>query len=272
MDLKIDYDFEPAWDLICSGNTTGIFQLESSIGQHYSKLIKPRNIEELANLIALIRPGCLNSYMEDGKNLTEHYAMRKHGIEPVTYLIPELEPILNKTYGILIYQESCIAIGTQLAGLSPGDADYYIRSVIGKKKISMMEQTINIILDGLMKNGIKEKDGRKLIEWIKAGQRYSFNKCLSPQTLVQTRQKLETLELLKIGEDILTYDFSANKEIYTKVVNKFESGEQELYEITLESGKTIECSLDHEFYCSDGEKHPLWMILNKQLKIATLSD
>jgi DNA polymerase-3 subunit alpha len=176
MDLKIDYDFEPAWDLICSGNTPGIFQLESSIGQHYSKLIKPRNIEELADVISLIRPGCLQAHMEDGKNLTEHYAMRKHGHEDTTYLIPQLEPILKSTYGILVYQEQAIAIGAKLAGLSPGDADYYIRKVIGKKKTDMMEETVRLILDGFKKNGINEAKGIELVNWIKAGQRYSFNK------------------------------------------------------------------------------------------------
>lgn len=130
------------------------------------------------NFIAgnVIVHNCLQAYMEDGKNLTEHYAMRKHGHEEASYLIPQLESVLKDTYGILVYQEQAISIGTKLAGLSPGDADYYIRKVIGKKKTDMMEQTVKLILDGFKKNGINEKKGLELVNWIKAGQRYSFNK------------------------------------------------------------------------------------------------
>ncbi len=73
---NIDYNDQKAWKLICEGKTKGVFQLESNLGKSWAKRVKPRNIEELAALVALIRPGCLKAIV-DGKSMTQHYVDRK---------------------------------------------------------------------------------------------------------------------------------------------------------------------------------------------------
>ena len=134
---KLDFNCEKTWDLICSGNTIGIFQLDSPFGQKYSKLVKPRSIEELSDLSALLRPGPMEAKMEDGKSLTDHYIMRKHGEEEVEYLHPDLKPILENTYGILTYQEQSMKIAVDIAGMSLADTDYYIRKCIAEGSVMM---------------------------------------------------------------------------------------------------------------------------------------
>jgi len=89
-----DFSDTRVWDLICNGQTKGVFQLESQLGRSWAKRVAPRNIEELAALISLIRPGCLKAFTE-GKSMTQHYVDRKSGLDEVKYLHPTLEPILR---------------------------------------------------------------------------------------------------------------------------------------------------------------------------------
>ena len=126
-----NFEDQEVWDLICSGKTKGIFQLESNLGRHWAKQLKPRNISELAALISLIRPGCLRAYV-DGKNMTQHYVDRKTGKDAVTYPHDSLEEVLKETYGVLVYQEQSMMIAQKLAGFSLKDADS-LRKAIGKK-------------------------------------------------------------------------------------------------------------------------------------------
>ena len=101
--LEISFDDVATWDLICSGRTKGVFQLESNLGKSWAKRVKPRNIEELSALISIIRPGTLKAIV-DGKSMTQHFVDRKNGVEKITYLHPSLEPILAATQG-----SSCVS-------------------------------------------------------------------------------------------------------------------------------------------------------------------
>ena len=94
---EIDYKCEDTWKLFHDGKTKGVFQLESSLGRSWSKKLQPNNIEELAALVALIRPGCLKA-ITDGKSMTQWYIDRKQGLEEVVYLHESLEDILKTTY------------------------------------------------------------------------------------------------------------------------------------------------------------------------------
>jgi DNA polymerase III alpha subunit len=106
---------QKTWDMICEGNTKGVFQLESQLGQSKAREVKPRNIEELSDLNAIIRPGCGDA-MVKGKSLTNHYIDRKSGKDAVAYEFEVLEPILKSTYGILVYQEQAMQIAQLVAG------------------------------------------------------------------------------------------------------------------------------------------------------------
>ena len=104
---------EATWDMICSGRTKGVFQLESPLGRQWSKKLEPRSIEELGALGALLRPGCLRAMSGNPpKSMTQRYCDRKHGVEEVVYPHESLEPILKKDTGRLNiprtgYEDSC---------------------------------------------------------------------------------------------------------------------------------------------------------------------
>ena len=173
-------DFEDCsvWDLICEGDTKGIFQLESNLGRHWAKEIKPRNIKELAALISLIRPGTLLARDANGKSMTQVYADRKNGKpnSPVEYLHDSLEPILKETYGVLVYQEQSMMIAQKLAGFDLKEADA-LRKAIGKKKADLMEKVKKAFLEGAASQGIITKEiAEELFSWIEKSNRYAFNK------------------------------------------------------------------------------------------------
>jgi DNA polymerase-3 subunit alpha len=173
-----DFEDEKVWDLICDGNTKGVFQLESSLGKHWAKEVRPRNIKELAALISLIRPGCLKAKDANGNSMTQVYADRKAGKpnSPVEYLHESLKPILKETYGVLVYQEQSMKIAQVLAGFDLKEADA-LRKAIGKKKADLMENVKKAFLKGTVKQGtITIEVAEEIFSWIEKSNRYAFNK------------------------------------------------------------------------------------------------
>ena len=163
------------WNLYKDGLTKGIFQLESNLGRSWSKKLAPDNIEELAALIALIRPGCLKAII-DGKSMTQHFVDRKHNKEPVSYIHESLEDILKPTYGVLVYQEQAMRIAVKLAGFNEQEADN-LRKAIGKKKAKLMMEIRDQFVKGCLKVGVVGEDmAKEIFGWIEKSSRYSFNK------------------------------------------------------------------------------------------------
>jgi DNA polymerase III alpha subunit len=172
---SIPLECSATWDLICEGNTKGVFQLESQLGRSLAKQTKPTNMEELSDLIAIMRPGCLEA-MVKGKSLTMHYIDRKHSREPEEYLHESLEPILKSTHGILVYQEQAILIATEIAGFDLQEADI-LRKAIGKKKADVMAKVKKTFIEKASQKGIVTKEqAEEIFSWIEKSQRYSFNK------------------------------------------------------------------------------------------------
>lgn len=174
---KGSYDFKNVplsdprvWALFARGDTKGIFQLEKQLGQDWAKRAKPRNIEELAVLISILRPGPLESGMSD------QYVKRKNGDEAVEYFHPALEDILDETYGCLIYQEQAMNIAVKIAGFTPVQADN-LRKAIGKKKPEEMAKVKVMFMEEAAKRGIVTADeAAEIFGWIEKSVRYSFNK------------------------------------------------------------------------------------------------
>lgn len=171
---NVNLECSRTWDLISSGNTKGVFQLESRLGHMMAKKLKPENIEQLSALIAILRPGALEA-IRDGKSVTNHYIDKKNGLESVDYFHSALEPILNKTYGEMIYQEQAMQIAGAIAGFTLKESDY-LRKAIGKKKPEEMAKIKKLFLEGCKKqNIVNEQDSEQIFGWIEKGQRYSFN-------------------------------------------------------------------------------------------------
>jgi DNA polymerase-3 subunit alpha len=154
-----NFEDEAVWDLICEGNTKGVFQLESNLGKHWAKETKPRSIKDLAALVSLIRPGTLLAKDANGKSMTQVYADRKarKADSPVEYLHASLEPILKETYGVLVYQEQSMLIAQRLAGFNLKEADG-LRKAIGKKKADLMAEVKKSFLEGAEKEAIVTKE------------------------------------------------------------------------------------------------------------------
>jgi DNA polymerase-3 subunit alpha len=169
------YGCSKTWDLICSGQTKGVFQLESNLGKSWAKRIRPKNIEELSALISLIRPGCLRAVI-DGKSMTQHYVDRKNGTEEVSYLHDSLESILKSTQGVLVYQEQSMQIAQVIAGFNLQQGDN-LRKAIGKKQAGLMASVKDSFLNGSDEKGVVSREiAEEIFGWIEKSNRYAFNK------------------------------------------------------------------------------------------------
>lgn len=166
---KIPLDDKKVYDLISRGETTGVFQLESSGMRNLLKELKPERFEDIIAVIGLYRPGPL------GSGAADEFIRNKNNPENIKYLHPKLEPILRETYGIILYQEQVMKIAQELAGFSLAQADI-LRKAMGKKQQEVMEAQRNSFIQGCIKNGIDEKTAEKVFEEISYFAGYGFNK------------------------------------------------------------------------------------------------
>ena len=167
--LNIDMEDEATFDLLCNADTLGVFQLESSGMRGLISRLQPTKFSDIVALVALYRPGPLDSGMADT------YVERKHGREKVEYLFPELEPILKETYGVILYQEQVMKIAGVLANYSMADADG-LRKAMGKKIKAMMAEHRALFLKGAKENHLSEKKAEQLFDLMEKFGGYGFNK------------------------------------------------------------------------------------------------
>ena len=158
-----------SYQLISEGNTTGVFQLESSGIREMLRELKPSCFEDVIAAVALYRPGPLNSGM------VKDFIERKHGRKKVVYDLPELEPILKDTYGVIVYQEQVMQIARTLAGYSLGGADL-LRRAMGKKDVSVMAKEKVPFLAGAKEQGIDLKKAEAIFDLMAMFAEYGFNK------------------------------------------------------------------------------------------------
>ncbi|MFN3598965.1 MAG: DNA polymerase III subunit alpha [Aquificaceae bacterium] len=167
--LRLPLEDRKVFELLKEGNTTGVFQLESSGMKNLLRRLEPDSFDDIVAVLALYRPGPLKS------GLVDSYINRKHGRERVEYPFPELEPILRETYGVWVYQEQIMKASQILAGFTPGEADT-LRKAIGKKKADLMAQMKEKFIKGAVERGYEEKKITELWEDIEKFASYSFNK------------------------------------------------------------------------------------------------
>jgi DNA polymerase-3 subunit alpha len=163
----IPLDDAKTYEMLQRGDSTGVFQFESSGMREALRQVKPTEFEDLVALVALYRPGPM-AYIPV-------YGKRKAGQEPVSFADPRLEPILGPTFGIILYQELAMEIAKQLAGFSPMEADD-LRKAIGKKIHALMASLKEKFLEGCAANGVTPGVANQLWKDIESAQDYSFNK------------------------------------------------------------------------------------------------
>jgi DNA polymerase-3 subunit alpha len=166
---NLPLDDKKSYRLLCSGNTTGVFQLESTGIREMTVKIRPNCFEDLVAVLALFRPGPLDSGM------AEEYIKRKHGKEQIRHLHPSLQPILQDTYGVIVYQEQVMQIAQTLAGCSMGEADI-LRRAMGKKDPEEMASQRERFIQGASKNKIDAKRAAEIFDQMETFARYGFNK------------------------------------------------------------------------------------------------
>ncbi|AKF25389.1 DNA polymerase III subunit alpha [Sulfurovum lithotrophicum] len=157
------------YDYISTGETLGLFQIESAGMQDLAKKLKPSGFEDIIAMLALYRPGPMESGMLDD------FVERKHGRAEITYAFPELEPILKPTYGVIVYQEQVMQIVQTIGGFSLGGADL-VRRAMGKKIKEEMDKLKDEFADGAAKKGFDRAKAADLFDLIVKFAGYGFNK------------------------------------------------------------------------------------------------
>jgi DNA polymerase-3 subunit alpha len=166
---RISVDDPETFKLLGSGDTTGIFQLESSGMRDLLVKLRPETFKDLIALVALYRPGPLGSGMVDD------FIKRRHKEAAVRYEVPKLREILEDTYGVIVYQEQVMRIASALANFSLGDADI-LRRAMSKKDPTEMERLKEKFLAGALRNGIQQGKAERIFEQMTKFAEYGFNK------------------------------------------------------------------------------------------------
>ncbi|BDA70685.1 DNA polymerase III subunit alpha [Rivularia sp. IAM M-261] len=261
---RLPNDVKKTFELLESGELEGIFQLESSGMKQIVRDLKPSNIEDISSILALYRPGPLDA------GLIPHFIDRKHGREEIDYESQVLEPILDETYGIMVYQEQIMKIAQDMAGYTLGQADL-LRRAMGKKKVSEMQKQREKFIDGSTMNGVKKQVAEKLFEDMLKFAEY----CLSYDTEILTVE----YGFLKIGEivekqiECSVFTVDSNGIVYTQPIAQFHNrGRQSVNEYELENGAIIKATSDHKFMTKDGKMLPIDEIFEQGLDLLQINN
>ena len=178
---SLPLDDKPTYELMTRGETQGVFQLESSGMRELLTRLKPDNFEDVIAVLALYRPGPLGSGMVD------MFCRRKHGEEKTVYPHEDTAPILEPTYGVIVYQEQVMQISGLIGGFSMSEADN-LRKAMGKKKPEVMLKFKDQFIEGAKKKGYQEKFAKELFETMEYFAGYGFNKSHSTAYALVTYQ------------------------------------------------------------------------------------
>jgi len=178
---KIPLDDATTYDQLGSGETEGIFQVESAGMTELVSKLRPRSFKELIPIVALYRPGPLGSGMVDD------FVNRRHGLTKIEYLLPELEEITAETLGVIVYQDQVLQIANRLAGYTMGEADL-LRRAMGKKKAAEMAKQRERFVSGAVERGIDQKKAHQVFDLMAEFAGYGFAKSHSTAYALITYQ------------------------------------------------------------------------------------
>jgi DNA polymerase-3 subunit alpha len=166
---SLDLTDAEVYELLARGRSMGVFQLESSGMQNLLKRLQPSRFDDVIAILALYRPGPLDSGMVD------EFIERKGGRKPIVYADKRLEPVLRETYGVIVYQEQVMEIAQVICGYSMAEADN-LRKAMGKKKPEILEEEREKFIEGAVTHGVDRKVSEEVFELIRTFGRYGFNK------------------------------------------------------------------------------------------------
>ncbi len=160
-------DDQPTFALLARGDTTGVFQLESSGMKRYLRELKPSELDDIIAMVALYRPGPLQ--------FIDRFIARKHGKEKISFTHPLMESALKSTYGFMVYQEQVMQIAREMCGFTGGQSDT-LRKAIGKKNPKLMAEQRSLFVDGAVRSGVDRQTAETIFNQIEEFAAYSFNR------------------------------------------------------------------------------------------------
>jgi DNA polymerase-3 subunit alpha len=249
-DLRlIAMDDQKVYKLIASGDTTGVFQLESSGFQELLKKLKPDCFEDIVAAVALYRPGPL------GTGMVDDFIDRKHGKKRVEYPHIWLEETLKPTYGVIVYQEQVMRIAQVMAGYSLGGADL-LRRAMGKKKPEEMAKQKTIFIEGAVKKGVDEKIASDIFDLMAYFAGYGFNKCVVGETEIVEADSGELTTVEELFRARRPWRVWAKNERGKLVKRRVEdvvwNGVKPVFELVTAQGKRIVATGNHPLYTLGG--------------------
>ena len=236
----------------------GIFQAEEGLGKMVMQKLQCKNIDDIGISIALGRPGCMRFVDEISK-------ARQDG--EIRQIDERIKDILSPTYNVIIFQEQIMALSRRMADFTGSEADG-LRKGIGKKIKEKVLQYKDKFISGAIKNGYNQELVLELWNTFEASGDYLFNRCLSPDTVVESEDGYRMMFEIKVGDKIKSHDIKKDKDVFVNVSNIY-SNRVEIYEIELDDGRKIKASLKHKFLCEDKKMRTLEDILIKKSKILT---
>ena len=246
----IALDDKKAFALLQSAKTTAVFQLESRGMKELIQRLHPDVFEDIIALVALYRPGPLQSGMVDD------FVNRKKGLAEVSYPHPALEKILEPTYGVIVYQEQVMQIAQILAGYSLGGADM-LRRAMGKKKAEEMDKQRAIFMEGAIKNKVEEKNATEIFDLMALFAEYGFNKCLTGDSKIyefDSGKQITLKDAYQQGISSVASLQSNDKMGKGQVIDIMENGVKPVFSLTTMLGKNLSATDNHPFLTLEGWK------------------
>jgi DNA polymerase-3 subunit alpha len=249
---RLPLDDKDTYALLASGRTTGIFQLESPGMRNLLTRIKPECFEDLVAILALYRPGPLESGM------VEDFIKRKRDPSQISYDPPGLEPILRDTYGVIVYQEQVMAIANRVAGFSLGQADL-LRRAMGKKKPEEMEKQKALFIQGAKANQLPEKKAEKLFDLMAYFAGYGFNRCVIGETALLdafTGESTTVRDLFAAPHPFTVHALGPDQRLHPRpVIGLVSNGRKPVFEMRTILGKHVTATGNHPFLTLNGWKN-----------------
>lgn len=255
---RLPVDDAKTYALLGEGETTGVFQLESGAMRAYIRELKPTCIEDLTAMVALYRPGPMDSIPT--------FIKAKHGEIQITYLHPQLEPLLRESYGVIVYQDQVLLIAVQLAGFSWGEVDKFRKAMSKKLRDELLTYRDKFIA-GCAHNGIDKRIAEEIFAFIEPFAGYGFNKCAHGATEIQlpdgTRTTLAAAYKNPPAEILAMWPDGQIRP--HKVARIVRSGRKAVLRIRTASGKSIKVTPEHRLLTTEGYRQASQMVVGTQL-------